>query len=174
MIIIKDLNLKNYIFTTHVNGQITVLELNIPGKEKLIKEISYFGTGIKLRCVIYIMEENQLITGDEIGRILIWNLKTGKVIYAWKAHEKAITKMNYFYDTKLLITASKDKMIKTWRIPDKWFKEDIKKFEDNEIKNMNDTMAMLKLQQTLKDDEDYNSDEDSLNGWDFKPDLDEH
>ena len=170
-----DINfIKNYIFTTHVNGQITVLELNIPGKEKLIKEISYFGTGIKLRCVIYIMEENQLITGDEIGRILIWNLKTGKVIYAWKAHEKAITKMNYFYDTKLLITASKDKMIKAWRIPDKWFKEEIKKFEDNEIKNMNDTMAMLKLQQTLKDDEDYNSDEDSLNGWDFKPDLDEH
>ncbi len=35
-------------------------------------------------------------------------------------------------------------------------------------------MAMLKLQKNLKEDEDYNSDEDSLNGWDFKPDLEEY
>ena len=170
-----DINLiKNYMFTTHINGQITILELNLPGKEKLIKEISYFGIETKLTCVIYIREENQLITGDDIGRILIWNLKTGKVIYAWKAHENSITKMDYNNDNKILITASKDKLIKSWRIPNKWFNDDIRKFEENEIKNMNDTMAMLKLQKNLKDDEDYNSDEDSLNGWDFKPDLDEH
>ena len=82
--------------------------------------------------------------------------------------------MDYNNDNKILITASKDKLIKSWRIPNKWFNDDIRKFEENEIKNMNDTMAMLKLQKNLKDDEDYNSDEDSLNGWDFKPDLDEH
>ena len=170
-----DINLiKNYMFTTHINGQITILELNLPGKEKLIKEISYFGIETKLTCVIYIREENQLITGDDIGRILIWNLKTGKVIYAWKAHDGCINQIDYNNDNKILITVSKDKLIKSWKIPNKWFNDDIRKFEENEIKNMNDTMAMLKLQKNLKDDEDYNSDEDSLNGWDFKPDLDEH
>ena len=38
----------------------------------------------------------QLITGDENGRITIWNLKTGKPIYLWEAHPKsAITKIWY-------------------------------------------------------------------------------
>ena len=33
-------------------------------------------------------------------------------------------------------------------------------------------MAMLKLQKALEKPEDYNSDEDSLNGWDYRLDLD--
>ena len=39
---------------------------------------------------------------------------------------------------------------------------------------MSDTLAMLRLQKSLRESEDYNSDEDSLNGWDFKPDLDDY
>ena len=50
--------------------------------------------------------------------------------------------------------------------------EEIRKFEEEEIKNMSDTMAMLKIQKALEKPEDYNSDEDSLNGWDYRVDLD--
>jgi WD40 repeat protein len=120
------------------------------------------------------MEKNECITGDESGRIIIWNLKTGKSIYMWIAHEGAITQIDYHHDLKLLITSGKDKYIRTWAIPDKWISDDVKKFEENEIKNMSDTLAMLRLQKSLRESEDYNSDEDSLNGWDFKPDLDEY
>ena len=33
-------------------------------------------------------------------------------------------------------------------------------------------MAMLKLQKSLAKPEDYNSDEDSLNGWDYNDEYD--
>jgi hypothetical protein len=45
--------------------------------------------------------------------------------------------------------------------------EEIVNFEENEIKNMKDSLAMLKLQRTLTKDE-YDSSDDDLNGWDHK------
>jgi len=45
--------------------------------------------------------------------------------------------------------------------------EEIVNFEENEIKNMKDSAAMLKLQRTLVKD-DYDSSDDDLNGWDYK------
>ena len=51
-------------------------------------------------------------------------------------------------------------------------REDVVKFEQTEIKNISDTMAMLKIQKSLNRPEDYNSDEDSLNGWDYNDEFD--
>ena len=75
--------MKSYIFSACSDGQIVVLDLNKPGKEKLIKEISNFGGNMKLNVVKYYREQNQLITGDENGRIIIWNLKIGKSIFSF-------------------------------------------------------------------------------------------
>ena len=36
-----------------------------------------------------------------------------------------------------------------------------------EIKSRSDLEAMMKIQELLDKNEDYNSDEDSLNGWDY-------
>ena len=163
---------KSYIFTASSDGQITVLDINKPGKEKLIKEISNFGGGMKLNIVKYYREKNELITGDENGRILIWNLKTGKSIYSWNAHEGPITQMVFIPEMKLIISTGKDKYIKTWRLPEKWMNDDVVEFEKTELKNISDTKAMLKLQQSLAKPEDYNSDEDSLNGWDYNDEYD--
>ena len=168
-----DINLlKSYIFAAMSNGQIIVLDINKPGKEKLIKEISNFGGNMKLTVVKYYREQNQLITGDENGRIIIWNLKLGKSIYSWNAHEGPITQMAFLPQIKLVISAGKDKYLKTWRLPEKWQNEDIIKFEQTEIKNISDTMSMLRLQKNLEKPEEYNSDEDSLNGWDYNDEFD--
>jgi len=172
---IKNLDIsliKSYIFTACSDGQIIVLDLNKPGKEKLIKEISNFGGNMKLTVVKYYREQNQLITGDENGRIIIWNLKLGKSIFSWNAHEGMITQMAFLPQAKLIISSGKDKYIRTWRLPDKWQNEDVVKFEQTEIKNISDTMAMLKLQKNLSKMDDYNSDEDSLNGWDYNDEFD--
>ena len=162
---------KSYIFTAAKDGQICVLDLNMPGKERLIKEISNFGGSLELRIVKYHKAANELITGDQDGRINIWSLKTGQSIYTWQAHEGAITQMEFLPDERVIISAGKDKFIKTWRLPDKWINDDVRKFEEAEIKNMSDTLAMLKIQKSLEKPEDYNSDEDSLNGWDYRVDL---
>ena len=67
-------------FTCNTSGGISVFDLNLPGKEKMINEISNFGTKAKLRVIKYDSEENQLFTGDEAGRITVWSLKTGSPI----------------------------------------------------------------------------------------------
>ena len=127
---------------------------------------------MKLTVVKYYREQNQLITGDENGRIIIWNLKIGKSIFSWNAHEGPITQMAFLPQIKLIISAGKDKYFRTWRLPDKWQNDDIVKFEQTEIKNISDTMAMIKLQHSLSKPEEYNSDEDSLNGWDYNDEFD--
>ena len=75
------------------------------------------------------------------------------------------------YDSahKILITGGKDKRIVFWKLPEKWVNEDVEKFEKDEIKNLNDTMAMLRLQKALEKKDDDSSDDDSLDGWDFRP-----
>ena len=168
-----DINLlKSYIFSACSDGQIVVLDLNKPGKEKLIKEISNFGGNMKLTVVKYYREQNQLITGDENGRIIVWNLKLGQSVFSWNAHEGPITQMAFLPQIKLILSSGKDKYIRTWRLPDKWQNEDVVKFEQTEIKNISDTMAMLKLQKNLNKPDEYNSDEDSLNGWDYNDEFD--
>jgi len=164
--------LKSYIFTASSDGQIIICDLNKPGKEKLIKEISNFGGSMSLTVVKYYREQNQLITGDENGRIIIWNLKIGKSIFSWNAHEGPITQIVFLPQIKLIISSGKDKYFRTWRLPEKWQNDDVVKFEQTEIKNISDTMAMLKLQKSLSKPEEYNSDEDSLNGWDYNDEFD--
>ena len=46
----------------------------------------------------------------------------------------------------------------------------MERFEKDEIKNLNDTMAMLRFKKNLEKKDDYSSeDDDSLDGWDFRP-----
>lgn len=48
--------------------------------------------------------------------------------------------------------------------------DEIRQFEQNEIKNINDNLAMLKIQKTLtKMGEGNDSNDDSLCGWDIRP-----
>ena len=165
-----DINLKKYyIFTSSMKGDISILDLGNPGREKFVEELSYFGAESQLRLVRYNEENNELLTGDQDGRVIVWNLKLGKTIYTWKAHNGAITQMIYDSAHKILITGGKDKRIVFWQLPEKWVNEDVEKFEKDEIKNLNDTMAMLRLQKALEKKDDDSSDDDSLDGWDFRP-----
>ena len=52
-----------------------------------------------------------------------------------------------------------------WQFPESWINDEIRQFEQNEIKKINDNLAMLKMQKTLGDD----SSDDSLCGWDIRP-----
>ena len=78
--------------------------------------------------------------------------------------------MNYEEDRRLLWTGGKDNTIIIWQLPEKWNNEEIEKFEQNEIKHLNDTLALKKMQKTLaKREEGLESDssDDDLNGWDL-------
>lgn len=159
---------KRLIFTGTKNGEISILELGIPGKEKLTKEISFFTANIVIRILRYNSLSNELYSGDEDGKIIVWNLQNGKPVYVWKAHQAAVTQLFFDYEQYILISGGKDKTIRVWDLPKTWNSEEIKNFETEGLQKLNDEKATLRIQQTLKQEEDDSS-EDSLNGWDLRP-----
>jgi WD40 repeat protein len=157
---------KNYIFIGNVNGKISVLNLDLPGKEKLTTEVSCFGVGLmKIRICRNNKKNNELITGDEDGRVVIWSLKKGKPIYLWEAHKGAITQMWYEEESNLLWTGGKDRTIRVWKLPEKWVSAEVKDFDETEVSNVTAKMAEEKME---KINENNYSDDDDLNGWCFR------
>ena len=158
---------KQYIFTGTNKGDISILDLGQPGKEKLIKEISYFGGNLEIRIVRYNPDSHELYTGDQKGKITVWSLKTGQSIYAWQAHSGAITQMRYNRRKKQLLSVAKDKKIIFWQIPDSWVSDSVKKFEEGSFREINASRAKAKF--VSKKEGDDSSSDDSLDGWDIRP-----
>ena len=163
--------LKSYIFTASSDGQIIVLDINKPGKEKLIKEISYFGGNLEIRILRYNPDNHELYSGDQKGKITVWSLKTGQSIYAWQAHSGAITQMRYDRKKKHLLSVGKDKKIIYWQIPESWVSASMKKFEEDNMREINEARAKERLQKqkTRKEGDESDSSDDSLDGWDIRP-----
>ena len=157
---------KQYIFTGTNKGDISILDLGQPGKEKLIKEISYFGGNIEIRIIRYNSIDREIYTGDQKGKITVWSIKTGQSIYAWQAHSGAITQMEFYPKKRHLLSMAKDKKIIYWQLPDNWVKDEVKKFQDEKVREINDTRAIERLKKQKEKDDDDSSD-DSLDGWDI-------
>ena len=170
-------DIKNYLFSCSDLGNISVFDLCKPGQEKTTKELSYFNyydSKFKIKSVIYDPETNEVITGDNYGRLIFWNLKYGKPIHVTKVNQngKGICKIRFIDNSeepnKILLVSCLDNTIYFVKLPLKWVdNEDIEKYEQVEIKVRSDLNAMIKIQDFLAKDEDYNSDEHSLNGWDY-------
>ena len=170
-------DIKNYLFSCSDLGNISVFDLCKPGQEKTTKELSYFNyydSKFKIKSAIYDPETNEVITGDNYGRLIFWNLKYGKPIHVTKVNQngKGICKIRFIDNSeepnKILLVSCLDNTIYFVKLPLKWVdNEDIEKYEQVEIKVRSDLDAMMKIQDFLAKDEDYNSDEDSLNGWDY-------
>ena len=148
------------------------MNLTAPNKERLISEISNFGVGEqKIRVCRNDPINYELITGDENGRVTIWNLKTGKPIYLWEAHPKsAITQMWYQHEEHILWTGGKDLRIRMWKLPEKWVSEEVKNFDKNEVNNITAKLAEEKLVKIQYEKQEglLDSDDDDLNGWCFR------
>ena len=170
-------NTKHYLFSCSDFGNISVFDLGKPGQEKTTKELSYFdyyNAKIKIKTVIYDPDTNQVISGDNYGRLIFWSLKYGKPIHVTKVSQsgKGIIRIRFIENSeepnKLLLVSCLDNSLYFVKLPLKWVdNEDIEKYEQVEIKARSDLDAMMKIQDFLAKDEDYNSDEDSLNGWDY-------
>ena len=174
-----------YIFACDVKGKISVLDFgsinnnNNNNNSNFCSEISQFGGKTALRAIIYDENKKELITGDESGKIVVWSIKTGQPIFSWGAHDNgsAITKLTYDQKNRILISGSKDKSIKFWKLPDNWINSEVLKFENEELKKINNEIARrrIKAQQEIEDgiENDFDSDlsqEDDLNGWNYRKD----
>ena len=169
-----------YIYACDSKGKISVIDFSgLNNNSSYCPEISQFGGKISLRQIIYDENKKELITGDESGKIIAWSLKTGQPIFSFSGSEgnSAITKLLYDKDIRLLLTGSKDNFVKFWKLPDDWINVDVQKFENEELKKINNEIARrrIKAQQEIEDgiENDFDSDlsqEDDLNGWNYRKD----
>ena len=170
-------NIKHYLFSCSDNGNISVFDIGKSGKEKTTKELSffnYYGAKFQMLTILYDPDKNEVITGDDNGRIIFWNLKYGKPTHVTRVSrkKKSVVKIRFVENpegkNKLLYVSCMDNCIYFIKLPISWLNnDDVEKYEKIEIKSRSDLEAMMKIQQILDKDEDYNSDEDSLNGWDY-------
>ena len=169
-----------YIYACDVKGKISVIDFSsINNGSNYSSEISQFGGKVSLRVILYDENKKELLTGDESGKVIAWSLKTGQPIFSWSGTEgnSAVTKLLYNKERQLLLTGGKDNAIKFWKLPENWINEDVKKFENEELKKINNEIARrrIKAQQEIEDgiENDFDSDlsqEDDLNGWNYRKD----
>ena len=169
-----------YIYACDIKGKISVIDFSsINNESNYCSEISQFGGKVCLRVIIYDENKKELLTGDESGKLVAWSLKTGQPLFSWSGTEgnNAVTKLLYDKDIKLLLTGGKDNIVKFWKLPDNWINEDVMKFEKEELKKINNEIARrrIKAQQEIEDgiENDFDSDlsqEDDLNGWNYRKD----
>ena len=168
-------NLKHYLFSCSDNGNISVFDLGKSGQEKMTKELSffnYYNAKFQMLTVLYDPDKNEVITGDDNGRIIFWNLKYGKPTHVTRVSRKksSVVKIRFVDNpednNKLLFASCMDNCVYFIKLPINWLNNDeVEKYEKMEIKSRSDLEAMMKIQDLLNKNEDYNSDEDSLNGW---------
>ena len=152
---------ENYIFTGGNKGTICILDItNI--KKKEIKEIKSFNIDEnKINCLIYNSKKDEIIIGNDKGIIILWNNKINNYIYSFKAHFPFGIQYLWIDEKNILWSSGNDKKIKKWKIPEKWFNEDIYLYSHNleEKKNKKDFFNLE------GNDDNISSDEDELNGW---------
>ncbi|MCA8986669.1 MAG: protein kinase [Planctomycetaceae bacterium] len=62
-------------------------------------------------AIQFLPESNQLVSGDANGRIILWDLKTGEVIWSKRHHTMKITQIALATEPARILTASLDKTI---------------------------------------------------------------
>ncbi|KAJ6238485.1 hypothetical protein M0813_25708 [Anaeramoeba flamelloides] len=66
---------------------------------------------------IQLLKDNEtILTGDSLGKIILWNLKSSSIIKQFNQHELKIISLIVFPDEKQFISLSKDKTIRIWNI----------------------------------------------------------
>ena len=76
--------------------------------------------------------------------------------------------MMYDKNNRRLLSMAKDKKMIYWQIPDSWSGEKVKKFEENKIREINESRAAERMKKYKKEGNDDDSDSDSLDGWDIE------
>lgn len=72
----------------------------------------------KLSCIQISPNGTWLAGGGFSGRLLLWELKSGNLLYARSTHYQEITCIEFTQDESCIITGSKDSRVQVWNIVD--------------------------------------------------------
>mmetsp|Transcript_42924 Transcript_42924/g.50351 ORF Transcript_42924/g.50351 Transcript_42924/m.50351 type:complete len:205 (-) Transcript_42924:8-622(-) len=126
-------NDKTSLYTGDNSGFINCFDLGAVGKERFTKQITEMSGISKIRYLCWGNQNKEVFAGNQTGKVTVWNAVRGQSIYVHEAHEKAITKMQWFEKSRYLITASKEKFLHIWEMPKEWIKEDLVPEEETKL-----------------------------------------
>ena len=167
------------LFTCDKRGKISIFEIGEVGKEKISLEISQFGFKNAFNSFKYDNAKKEIITCDILGKITIWNIKTGEPIFSWVAHEKmSINCLFYLENKRLLITGGRDKSVKFWKLPEFWSDKNLEKYEKEDLFKINNELKKKRIQMEkiiegnneVNYESDISENEEELNGWNYDSD----
>ena len=155
---------ENHIYIGGDNGIFCIVDIsNLEKKE--IKELkSIHIAESKINCITYNQKNDEIIIGNKNGNIIIWNNKINNYIYSFKGHSPYEVKYLWLDENNILWSSGEDKKIKKWKIPDKWFNEDIYLYSYN----LEEKTIKKDIFDSEENNDNDNSDEDELNGWSKK------
>ena len=132
-----------------------------------------------MKAIKYDNTKKEIIIGDILGKITIWNIKTGEPIYSFISHNKyPINCLFYSEKERLVISGGRDKSVKIWKIPQFWFDEKIEKYETEELVKINNELKKKRIQMEkiiegnndVNYESDFSDNEEELNGWNYNSD----
>ncbi|KRX05178.1 WD40-repeat-containing domain [Pseudocohnilembus persalinus] len=157
--------LKNYFFTGGFDdGEIGVFQLEKPGREKFVKQTASFKGKTNIRFIEWSSSRMEIYVGTKDGTVTVWDVRQAQPIYVLKAHSKDITKLQWMEDKKILITTSKEKVIKFWKLPAEWRLKDVVEKENQEYEEEQRVKNYNRRNQNIQNANE-DSDEDDLLGW---------
>jgi WD40 repeat protein len=83
-----------------------------------VHEIAQWPHDAPVQTVAVSADGKSAVTGDDSGRISIWDIATGKVSQTITAHQAAVTGLAFSADGSVLFSGSLDKTLCTWNVPD--------------------------------------------------------
>jgi serine/threonine protein kinase len=72
------------------------------------------GRGIPILCVALSPDKRQVATGDDSGKIVVWDLKTRALIAAWQAHDARVRALRFSADSKYLASGGSFHWLHIW------------------------------------------------------------
>jgi len=143
-----------FLYTGDVNGYINWFDLGPIGKERFAKQVGEIKGVSKIRYMVWTNENREIFAGNESGKLNIWDPEKGKWMFVHEAHERPITKMQWFEKSRYLMTASKDKILNVWQIPKQWINEEVPEGEIDDEEAKFRTKKLKKIMEEQKFEEE--------------------
>ncbi len=118
----------------------------------------------KVRTVAWSSSRHEIMVGSANGTVTFWNPIKGESLYVQKCHEDELTRVLYLEKERLMVTASKGREVKFWRLPEEWRSKDLEAEEQKDIDQQKKTLGQNYVKEAVEKKE-QDSDEDDLLGW---------
>ena len=132
-------------FAGFTEGYIACFEMKGSGKEQFSVQIATYNTNEVIRSLCWRGDRKELIASNKRGILRYINTVTGKQFLAFPAHERSVKDIIYIELGQVLITCSKDKTLKFFRMPVLWGTETEDDLGQGEEMHRNTTSAPQKV-----------------------------